>query len=607
MRPDRRSSGFDSSVFLGGIGMKAAEAHDVAEMVIRGIPASPGIVVGQAFVFGDILDEIEEMSIPAERVDEEVSRLRDAVALVKEELERDAERISQQLGKDEAAVFLVHSMILEDKGVQTEIEGRIRRDLVNAEWAVATEMKRVSGVLASSEDSYLRERAFDITDIGKRVIERMLGVWAHCPLVHPMVVVARELRASDTVSMDQGRILGFVTELGGKETHAAILARSLGVPAIVGVTDAVSKIRVGDTLIVDGDSATVFVNPAKRTLERYVELQKEEQRERAGLTPLVGMASATSDGTEVRLMANIGSVDDARRAAEFGAEGVGLFRTELLFMASKMFLSEEEQYRIYSDVARVMTDRPVTIRTLDIGGDKFVGDDNPLREHNPYLGYRSIRLLLDRPELFSTQMRAILRAGNHGDVKILWPMISTVGELRAAKAILDDAKESLLRDSVPFREDVPAGVMIEIPAAALVSDRLAAESDFLSIGTNDLVQYTLAVDRGNMLVDHLYRPHDPAVLELIRRTVEGAASAGRPLSLCGEMGGIPCYVPLLVGLGLRELSVVPGRLLTTKRAVRSTDTAAAERLADAALSAVTAEDVARAIGWEGSTPPSECV
>lgn len=578
-----------------------------SELTISGIPASPGIVIGQAFVFGDILDEVEETSIPPERVDAEIERFREAVRLVREELNADAARVSQRLGQDEAAVFLVHSMILEDRQVLEGIEGKVRRDLVNAESAVASEMKRVSGALASSDDSYLRERAFDITDIGKRVIERMLGVWAHCPLSQPMVVVARELRASDTVSMDQGRILGFVTELGGKETHAAILARSLGVPAIVGVSGAVSRIRAGDAIIVDGDAGAVIVGPTEATLEVYRSRRAEEERERAELTPLLDVSSETSDGLEVRLMANIGSVEEARRAVDMGADGVGLFRTELLFMAARLFLSEDEQFEIYSEVARMMGDRPVTIRTLDIGGDKFVGDENPLREHNPYLGYRSIRLLLDRPELFTAQMRAILRAGLHGNVRILWPMISTVGELRAAKALLDEARESLRREAIPFSEDVPVGVMIEIPSAALVADRLAAECDFLSIGTNDLVQYTLAVDRGNVLVDHLYRAHDPAVLSLIRRTVEGAGASGKPVALCGEMGGIPCYVPLLIGLGLRELSVVPGRLLSTKKAVRSTATRDAERLAEAALSASTAEEVARTLGWVATAPPPECV
>ena len=565
-------------------------------LVLHGIPASPGVVVGPAFVYGDILDEVERFEIASEDAEKEIARFRRAVELVKDELTQDAERISMELGQDQADVFLVHSMILEDRMVTEVIERRIREDRMNAEAAVADEMKRVSSVLAASEDSYLRDRAFDVTDIGKRVIERMLGVWAHCPLVHPMVVVSRELRASDTVSMDRGRILGFITELGGKETHAAILARSLGVPAIVGIKQGLQRIQTGDTIVVDGDDGVVVVNPTEPELGRYRELQEEEAKGWADLSPLIGQPSVTLDGQTIGLSCNIGSLEDALEASRLGADGVGLFRTEMQFMAANMFLTESEQYDVYRDVVEALEGRPVVIRTLDIGGDKFVGPENPYREHNPYLGYRSIRLLLDRPDLFVTQMKAILRAGLHGDVRILWPMISTVGELRAAKAKLEEAKQALSSEGVAFRDDVPAGVMIEIPSAAMVADRIAQECDFLSIGTNDLVQYTLAVDRGNAFVDHLYRPHDPAVLGLIRKAVDGARAAGKPISLCGEMGGIPEYVPLLVGLGVRELSVAAMRLLFTKKAIRETDTSSARELAEAALAASTAADVETIIG-----------
>ncbi len=564
-------------------------------MILHGIPASPGIVVGPAFVYGDILDEVERIEIQEDQVEAEIERFRRAVVLVKEELTKDAERISKELGQDKADVFLVHSMILEDRMVTREIERRIREEHTNAEAAVADEMKRVSGVLASSTDAYLRDRAYDITDIGKRVIERMLGVWAHCPLVHPMIVVSRELRASDTVSMDRGRILGFVTELGGKETHAAILARSLGVPAIVGIKQGLDRIETGDTLVVDGDDGMIVVNPTDAELKRYRTLQEQEAKDWADLSPYIELDPETADGERIGLLCNIASIEDAREAKRLGADGVGLFRTEMLFIAASMFLSEDEQYNVYRDVVETMEGRPVVIRTLDIGGDKFVGPENPYREHNPYLGYRSIRLLLDRPDLFVTQMRAILRAGVHGDVRILWPMISTVGELRAAKGKLEEARDGLRTDGVEHAEDVQAGVMIEIPSAAMVADRLARECDFLSIGTNDLVQYTLAVDRGNAFVDHLYRPHDPAVLGLIRSAVEGAEKAGKPISLCGEMGGIPEYVPLLIGLGVREFSVASIRMLFTKKAIRETDIATARLLAEKALNASTAADVEQLI------------
>ncbi len=572
------------------------ETHGT-EITVCGIPASPGVASGPAFVFGDILDEVETRTIGSGEVESEIGRFRDAVALVKQELTRDAESISEQLGDEHADVFLVHSMILEDRGVLEAIEGRIRTDLVNGEAAVAQEMKRLSGVLASSDDTYLRDRSFDISDIGKRVIERMLGVWAHCPLMHPMIVVASELRASDAVSMDRGRVLGFVTEHGGKESHAAILARSLGVPAIVGAPGIADLVNTGDVMAVDGERGTAILRPTPATLERLDRQREAEAREREDLGELLELPAETMDGTRIGLFANVGSVEDAREAARLGARGIGLVRTEAVFMASGSYLSEDEQYDAYRGIVEAMGGKPVTIRTLDVGGDKFVGPENPFRERNPNLGYRSIRVLLDRPELFIAQMRAILRAGAHADVRLLWPMICTLEELRGAKEVLEESKASLRRDGVPFAENVPAGVMIEIPSAALLADRLAAESDFLSIGTNDLIQYVLAVDRGNSLVDRLYRPHDPAVLMLIARTVEGARFAGVPVAVCGEMAGDPEYVSLLLGLGVEELSVAPPRLLLAKREIRRTDLAKARSLAEQALAAGTAGEVEAVLGW----------
>ena len=588
--------------------MKTPPPEETISRVIRAIPVSAGVAVGPAFVFGDIFDEVETRRIQPTDTDSEKARFEEAVDLVKAELGVDAERISHELGQDKADVFLVHSMILEDTTVLEAIRRRIDDDLVNAETAVALEMKRLSGVLARSDDEYLRDRSYDISDIGRRVVERMLGVWAHCPLMQPMVVVARELRASDTVTMDKGRILGFVTEFGGKETHAAILARSLDVPAVVGAQGVVERIRTGDTVVVDGDSGTVLLDPSASVVEEYQRKREVAQWAAAELESLIDLPAVTLDGSTVALLANIGSVEEARAAARLGADGVGLFRTEFVFMAAATFLSEDEQYEIYRAATEATGGKPTTIRTLDIGGDKFVGPDNPLREHNPYLGYRSIRVLLDRPELFSKQMRAILRAGAHGDVRMMWPMIASVEELRAAKAILSDAASALRAEGTAFREDMPVGVMIEIPSAALMADRLSAECDFLSIGTNDLVQYTLAVDRGNVYVDHLYRPHDPAVLSLIARAVEGARQTGTPIALCGEMGGETPYVPLLLGLGLRELSVSTTRLLPAKNAIRATDCAGATELAVSAVSASTAADVeallglsaaARRAGWAG--------
>jgi len=391
-----------------------------------------------------------------------------------------------------------------------------------------------------------------------------------------------------------------VTELGGKESHAAILSRSLGVPAVVGVRGVLERVRTGDLVVVDGDEGAAIIDPPPALVERYRNRRETDARGNAALTALTDLPAVTTDGVRVGLMCNIGSVEEAREAAALNADGVGLFRTETVFMAAWEFLDEEEQYRVYRAAVEAMSGRPVTIRTLDVGGDKFVGPENPLREHNPNLGYRSTRVMLNRPEVFIAQMKAILRAGAHGDARVLWPMICTLEELRAANGMLGRAKDLLREEGVPFREDTPAGVMIEIPSAAIMADRLAAECDFLSVGTNDLVQYTLAVDRGNPYVDYLFRPHDPAVLALIERAVEGAASAGRPLALCGEMGGEPAYVPLLLGLGVRELSVAPTRLRLVKKAIRETDGSRARKLATRAAAADAAGEVEELLGL----PPS---
>jgi phosphotransferase system enzyme I (PtsI) len=569
---------------------------DALSNVIGGIPVSPGVAIGPAFLFGDILDEVETTAIDPSDVDGEVDRFLVAVEAVTQELTRDTEYVSRQLGQDKADVFLVHSMILEDRMVLQSIQDRIRSDLVNAEAAVAEEMKRVAGILSSSPDAYMRDRSFDVTDIGKRVLERMLGVWAHCPLMHPMVVVARELRASDTVSMDRGRILGFVTELGGKESHAAILARSLGVPAIVGAEGIVHRVQTGDVIVMDGEAGIVIVDPSVDVIERYRKRREKAEQETSDLSPLRDLPAVTTDGVKVSVMCNVGTVEEAVEAARLNAAGIGLLRSEIAFMAAQTFLSEEEQFELYRGVAEAMNGRPVTIRTLDIGGDKFVGPENPFQERNPNLGYRSIRVLLARPEIFLPQMKAILRAGVHGDVRILWPMICTVEELRTSKAMLEEAKSLLRTEGVPFRADIPAGVMIEIPSAAIMADRLATECDFLSIGTNDLVQYALAVDRGNPYVDYLYRPHDPAVLALIAQAIGGAHSAGKPIALCGEMGGAPEYVPMLIGLGVVEVSVAVSRLLSTKRAVRETEHREAKAKAAQALASGTAAEVAAIFG-----------
>jgi phosphotransferase system enzyme I (PtsI) len=367
---------------------------------------------------------------------------------------------------------------------------------------------------------------------------------------------------------------------------------------MAGVEGILDKVRTGEFIALDGAHGVAVVDPSADTRARYERMREEEIRERHELAAVLALPSVTRDGTEIVLMSNIASGDEARQAAELGSDGIGLLRSEMIFMSANLFLDEDAQFKAYREAVEPMAGRPVTIRTLDVGGDKFVGPENPLREHNPNLGYRSTRVLLDRPDLLLTQFRAILRASSYGTVRILLPMISSVEELRQALGRLDEAKSELRLKAVAFDENIEIGVMIEIPSAAMVADRLARECDFLSIGTNDLVQYTLAVDRGSSYVSRLYKPHDPSVLALIALAVEGAASAGKPISLCGEMAGTPAYVPLLIGLGLREFSVSNGRLPGTKKAIRDVDLDTAISLANEAVAASTAGDVAALLGLD---------
>ncbi len=535
---------------------------EIQRRLLKGIPASPGIIIGRAYVFQDILLRVERRSLGKEYADEEGSRLKQATRQVIDELIEDNFQVSHMIGKREAEIFLAHVAILEDPYFIAQILKDIQENGINAEAAVLRQIEEFGKAFRRIDDAYFRERGADLRDIGRRIIQKLMlpgqDTWDSND---PVIVVASELTPSDTVRLDREKVLAFATESGGKESHAAILARSLGIPAVVGLEGLLSRVSEGDTLVVDGDMGMVVINPPEEVIQNYQDLQRKRESYHSDLHKIISLPSKTLDGHEVRLWANIGGLVDLEYALHFGAYGIGLFRTELPFLVWRRFLSEDEQFSLYQKVVTQAGGIEVTIRTLDFGGDIFFEDGKAQKEKNPFLGYRSIRVFLREKDLFRQQLRAILRASAFGPVKILFPMISSIEEVRQIRGLFELTKRELHKEGIPFDERIPFGVMIEVPSAAILADQLAKEVDFFSIGTNDLIQYTLAVDRDNYLVNHIYEPLNPAVLRLIQNVVRVAKDTGKQVTLCGEMAGTPAYIPLLVGMGLTDLSMNPSALL----------------------------------------------
>ncbi len=544
--------------------------QEISKWFLKGIAASPGIVIGKAYVLQDILLMAERRSLKEARAEEEVSRLKQAIREVVNELIEDSSQMALKIGKRDAEIFLTHVAILQDPYFIARILKDIRENGVNAESAVVRQVEEFGEAFNRMDDSYLRERSADLRDIGRRVIQKLMPPqqtpW---DLKEPVILVSPELAPSDTVRLDREKVLAFATESGGKDSHAAILARSLGIPAVLGIEGLLSKVNKGDRLIVDGDTGIVLVRPPVELVENYQDLQKKRESYQTELYKLISLPSQTLDGREIRLWANIGGLTDLEYSLRFGAHGIGLFRTELPFLVWRRFLSEDEQFSLYQKVVTQAAGRKVTIRTLDFGGDKFFEDGKSQKEKNPFLGYRSIRVFLKEKEFFKQQLRAILRASACGPVKILFPMVSSMEEIRQIKDLFELTKTELREEGTSFDERIPFGIMIEVPSAAILADQLAKEVDFFSIGTNDLVQYTLAVDRNNDLVTDIYKPLNPAVLRLIQKIVQVANDAGKEVTLCGEMAGTPVYIPLLVGIGLTDLSMNPSSILEAKKIIRN--------------------------------------
>ncbi|MCR4398314.1 MAG: phosphoenolpyruvate--protein phosphotransferase [Firmicutes bacterium] len=557
--------------------------------MIRGIAASPGVAVGPAYVVGREDVRAQRRNIGVGDVQGQIERLKAAVAKAAEEIE--ALRASSA-SKEAADILGAQLMMLEDPGLMEAVESAVRNDLVTADWAVHEASERYAKVLEQVDDPYIKERAADVRDVGKRLVRLITGTGGGAPeLDEPAVVIARDLTPSETAALRQDLVLGIAIDKGSATCHTAILARARGIPAVVGAAPVSSSVVPGVTVAIDGTAGTVEIAPAPQAMERYLEAMRNQEEERHRLAKTKFLPATTRDGVRVEVAANIGFPSDVPVALRNGAEGVGLFRTEFLFMKRDALPSEEEQFNAYAEVLSGMQGRPVIIRTLDIGGDKDIPYLDMPKEMNPFLGWRALRMCLDRPDMLRTQLRAIYRASVHGKAKIMFPMVATIEEVRSARRVVEDVVRELDRERVPYDPKVEIGIMVEIPSAALMAKSIGAEVDFFSIGTNDLTQYTMAVDRTNEKVAGLYDALHPSVVRLIAAVADGARANGIWAGMCGELAGDPLATVLLVGLGLTELSVSMPLIPKVKENVRGMTAEGARRVADRVMSMNTSGEI----------------
>jgi phosphotransferase system enzyme I (PtsI) len=541
------------------------------EEVLRGVPASAGVCRGKALLLKDDRPVLERREISEEEIGGEIERLEAALVATRHEVRELQRHLSEKLGSKDASIFEVHLLILEDPVLLNESSRRVRELRLAAGAAFQDVAREYVEMLGSVDDPYLRERAADIRDVTQRVIRRLAGQERRetlADITEPVIVISHDLTPSATAQLDRSKVLGFATDVGSSTSHTAILANSLGIPAVVGLHEISARVRTGDPVLLDGHTGAVFIRPTDQTLFEYGQLARRRVQFEERLKEIRDLPAVTLDGERIVVSANLELAEDSGAVAEAGAEGVGLFRTEYLFLQATQIPDEEAQYAAYRAVAERVKPHAVIIRTLDIGGDKFIPYLRMPQEVNPFLGWRAIRFCLQQRDVFRSQLRAILRASAHGSVRLMYPMISGVEELSAANEALEACKEELRKEGLPFDENLEVGAMIEIPSAVMVADHLAKKVRFFSIGTNDLIQYTLAIDRLNDRIAHLYEPTHPAVLRMIHMTIEAARRHDIWVGVCGEMAADPVLVPLLLGLGVHELSVAPASVPRVKHLIR---------------------------------------
>ena len=560
-------------------------------MAYKGIGASPGVALGKALVVEHSELVIEKKSI--DNVEAEIAKLEDAVAVSKEELVKVKEKASEELGAEEAEIFEAHLLVLEDPELIGSAIDKIKTESVNAEYALNEIKEMFVSMFESMDNEYMKERAADIKDVTNRILRHILGIKVVdlSALSEEVVLIAHDLTPSDTATMNKKMVLGFLTDIGGRTSHTAIMSRTLEIAAIVGLNDITSKVKDGDFVVFNGDTGEVIVNPDEETINKYTELKAKYEDERKALQLLKGKPSVTLDGKHVELAGNIGTPNDIEGLIKNDAEGVGLYRTEFLYMDRDSFPTEEIQYEAYKAVLEGMDGKPIVIRTLDIGGDKELSYLSMEPEMNPFLGYRAIRLCLDRKDIFKTQLRALYRASVHGRLRIMFPMISSLEELLQAKEVVKEVLAELDSEGVAYAKDVEIGMMIEVPSAAVISDVLAKHVDFFSIGTNDLIQYTCAVDRMNQKISYLYNQFNPAVLRLIKTVIDNAHKEGKWAGMCGESAGDQKMIPILLGMGLDEFSMSPISILPARKLITSVKESDMKKLADDVLNMGTAEEI----------------
>jgi phosphoenolpyruvate-protein phosphotransferase (PTS system enzyme I) len=562
---------------------------------LNGTAASSGIAIAKAYRLVE-----PDLTFTKTTVDDppaEVSRFRNALEISKSELSHIRDRAEIELGKDKAAIFEAHLLVLSDPELIKPIEEKINTEKVNAESALKDTADFFITMFEQMENDYMKERAADIRDVMKRILSHLLNVQMINPsmIAEEVIIVAEDLTPSDTAQLNRDFVKGFTTDIGGRTSHSAIMARSMEIPAVVGTKNATKSIQNGDLIIVDGLKGEVHINPTPEVVEAYKQVHTDYKKQKDEWVKLVNEKSVTKDGHQIELAANIGTPKDLKGVIENGAEAIGLYRTEFLYMGRNQLPTEEEQFQSYKAVLEGMESKPVVVRTLDIGGDKELPYLELPKELNPFLGFRAIRLCLEEQEIFRTQLRALLRASIYGNLKIMFPMIATLDEFRQGKSILEEEKQNLINQGVKVSEKIELGIMVEIPSTAVIADQFAKEIDFFSIGTNDLIQYTMAADRMNERVSYLYQPYNPSILRLIKMVIDAAHKEGKWAGMCGEMAGDETAIPILIGLGLDEFSMSATSILKARSQIRHLSKPDLEKLAIEVLQFSTTEEVIAAV------------